>query len=225
MIQWLTNRWKRPSIGKVLGGFGLGWSKELWKKFTAIAITVFLVVPSLGHLLGFDVNNTLIWATGIVLLLYMIETREMRLQLVRQNEIAIQPVLIATTERRDNRPRIVLRNIGEGTALFVQLQDVVIPGERETRTIVRFRRVDYISPEQDAVIISDMTHEGPEEGDVLEGPREGPWADAFAHHLDPEDPRGPYEVTIHYEDINGQRRYSVMQMGRGGTRLLRHGKN
>ncbi len=196
---------------------------KAWIKFCVLAV-IFLAFILLAHKMGFDVNNALILATGLVLLFYTVETQGMRLEMVRQNEIAIQPVLIAGIERREDRVRLVLRNVGEGTALFVQTQDVVFPEDQGVRTIARFRSVDYISPEQDAVIKSHMTHEGPE-GEVMEGPREGRWADAFAYHLDPENSPRPYEVIIHYEDINGQRRYSVMQMGRGGIRLLRHAKN
>lgn len=204
-------------------GTFFGWSKALWIRFGVVTIA-FLALPVLAYWNGYSVNNSLILATGMVLLFYTIETQGMRLEMVRQNEIAIQPLLIAGTERREGRMRVILRNIGRGTALFVQPKDVVLPEERGAWTVARFRRVDYISPEQDAVIMSDMTHYGPG-GDVLEGPQEGPWADAFAYHLDPENSPRPYEVTIHYEDINGQRRHSVMQMGRGGIRLLRHGKN
>ena len=202
----------------------IGWSKTLLVRFGIVAAFV-VVVPSVFKLIfGLDAGVGLTGVTALIILAYTLETQALRLEVVRQNEIAIQPVLIATTERRDGRPRLVLRNIGRGAALFVQIQDVVLPEERGVRTVARFRRVDYISPEQDAVVTSDMTTEGPG-GDVLEGPREGRWADPFAHHMDPENSPRSYEVTIHYEDINGQRRYSVMQMGRGGIRLVRHGKH
>ncbi len=198
---------------------------KAWIKFCVLAV-IFLAFILLAHKMGFDVNNALILATGLVLLFYTVETQGMRLEMVRQNEIAIQPVLIAGIERREGRPRFVLRNIGRGPALYVQPQDIAFPEEQGVQTTARFRRVDYIIPEEDAVIITDMTHEGIwEEGNVVESPQEGLFADAFAYHLDPENSPRPYEVIIHYEDINGQRRYSVMQMGRGGIRLLRHAKN
>jgi len=204
-------------------GMFFGWSKALWIRFGVVTV-IFLAFPILAYWNGFSVNNALILATGLVLLLYTIETQGMRLEIVHQNEIAIQPLLIAGTERREGQTRVVLRNIGRGTALFVHPSDVVLPEEQGAWTVASFRTVDYISPEQDAVIMSDMTHYGPG-GDVIEGPREGPWADAFALHLDPENSPRPYEITIQYEDITGQRRHSVMQMGKGGIRLLRHGKN
>lgn len=204
----------------------IGWSKALLIRFGIVAAFVVLVPLVLNLLFGLDALVGITGVTALILLAYTIETQALRHEVVRQNEIAIQPVLIAGIERRDGRPRFVLRNIGRGPALFVEPQDIAFPEEQGVRTTARFRRVDYIIPEEDAVIITDMIHEGVwGEGDVLEGPREGLFADAFAYHLDPENSPRPYEVIIHYEDINGQRRYSVMQMGRGGIRLLRHGKN
>ena len=46
----------------------------------------------------------------------------------------------------------------------------------------------------------------------------------FAAHLNPQIASKTYNVTITYEDMNGQSRESVVRMGKGGIRLLSQGK-
>ena len=46
----------------------------------------------------------------------------------------------------------------------------------------------------------------------------------FIANLNPQTADKGYDVTISYEDINGQKRESVVRMGKGGIRLLSHGK-
>jgi len=46
----------------------------------------------------------------------------------------------------------------------------------------------------------------------------------FAAHLNPQIANKSYNVTITYEDMNGQSRESVVRMGKGGIRLLSQGK-
>lgn len=212
----------------------IGWSKALLIRFGIVAAFVVVVPLVLKLLFGLDALVGITAVTALILLAYTIETQALRLEVVRQNEIAIQPVLIATTERRDNRPRVVLRNIGEGTALFVQPKDVTFPGEGEVVVTACFGRVDYIMPGDDAVVLTGLKFEGPEgevfgfdREDLQRPPRQGPYHlgdDPFAYHLDPENSRRTYEVIIVYEDISGGKRESVMQMGRGGIRLVRHGR-
>ncbi len=196
----------------------LGWSKELWIKF-GVVTGLFLSLPLLAYWKGFSVNNALILATGLVLLLYTIETQGMRLEMVRQNEIAIQPLLVAGVVRRDGRPRVVLRNVGKGTALFVRPKDVVFPGEGDIVVRATFEGVDYIGPDGEAIVQTRIFIEAPNEE-----PLEGGTDDPFAYHLHPDDAPRTYEVVIAYEDISGGQRESVMRMGRDGIRLLGHGK-
>jgi len=212
----------------------IGWSRSLLIRFGIVAAFIALVPLVLKLLLGLDVLVGLTAVTALILLAYTIETQALRHEVVRQNEIAIQPVLIATTERRDGRPRVVLRNIGRGTALFVQPKDVTFPGDGEVVVTASFGRVDYIRPDEDSVVLTGLSFRGPE-GDVFElhrddldhHRRQGPnrlGDDPFAYHLDPENAPRTYEVVIAYEDISGGQRESVMQMGKGGIRLVKHGK-
>lgn len=212
--------WQR--LPRAFKGIGLGWSKALWMRFAIAVLLILIVPPLLTWALGFKVNNVLLWVTGLILLVYTLETQEMRRQMVLQNEIAIQPLVLSDigyrpVERGDPpyALQVILRNIGRGPALFVQLRDIEAGEERGVRYVARFTKVDYI--EAGGERVTAITLHAVREGE------ERPKVD-FAEHLDPRYANHTYEVTTVYEDINGQRRESVVRMGKGGIRLLKHGK-
>src|SRR5207253_10533217 len=71
---------------------------------------VFIVLPF--FLEGNALNNALLWLTGIVILLYAAETHGLRLEMVRQNEMSVQPLIIVTriVSRENGGDRVVLTN-------------------------------------------------------------------------------------------------------------------
>ncbi len=202
-------------------GTFIGWPKDLWIRF-AVVTAIFLAIPGWAYWKGYNINNALILATGLVLLLYTIETQGMRLQMVRQNEIAIQPLLITTIERRpivpgaEHEAQVILRNIGRGTALFINVKDIEETTLGDWHFVAKFKTIDYIEAGKDAAVDVGLQIVSEGEADVK--------ALDFVANLNPEWAKKGYDVTISYEDINGQKRESVMLMGKGGIRLLRHGK-
>ena len=199
----------------------MGWSKELFIRF-AVIVFLFIAFPSIAYWKGYSVNNFLILATGLVLLLYTIETQGMRLQMVRQNEIAIQPVLISTIELRPTGPtgeirdQVVLRNIGRGTALFINVKDIGQATLGDWDFVAKFVPIDYIEAGKDSVVdvALQIVSEGEPDVEALD----------FVPVLNPKWANKRYDVTISYEDIDGQKRESVVLMGKGGIRLLKHRK-
>jgi len=144
----------------------------------------------------------------------------MRLEMVRQNEIAIQPLVIATIEEREVQRRtigtenvLVLRNIGRGAALFVEIKDVEFAELEGQRYVMKFDTIDYIEPGGDRRA----------QPNIFRGHEQTASA-AYVSHLDPRYAIQSLTLNIVYEDINGQRRESAVKMGKGGIRLLRHGK-
>jgi Ca2+/H+ antiporter len=112
----------------------VGWSNRQWVLFLLV-LFVFVVTMLVALAMGVPdphLNNWLLLLSGIVVLLYTVETQGLRMEMVRQNEIAIQPVVIALIEERSggtvsetrSRQQLVLRNVGRGTALFIKVQDV-----------------------------------------------------------------------------------------------------
>ncbi|MGH7773976.1 MAG: hypothetical protein ACREQA_17270, partial [Candidatus Binatia bacterium] len=163
-----------------------------------------------------------LWSTGLVVLWYTVETHGLRLEMVRQNEMAIQPLVVATIEEKweqrtapTARDCVVLKNIGRGTALYIQPAEIEFEKVSGGRFVARFERIDYLEPGKDAV--SEVNWRG----EFQEGASE---PIDFVSNLKPYLATRTYDVRISYEDINGQKRESIVRMGKGGIRLLDHGK-
>lgn len=201
----------------------LKWLNRVWVRFGIITLLAFFIFfPPIIYGFGFDVSNGILWLTGLVVLFYTMETQGMRLEMVRQNEMVIQPLIIATIEQKqvqgiavEFRRFVVLRNIGRGPALSIQPSDVDCRHWAGARFVAKFETVDYIEPGKDA--ISGVT--GKFRGEEVSSQQID-----FVANFDPRSATETYDVTISYEDISGQKRESVVRMGKGGIKLVRHGK-
>jgi hypothetical protein len=212
-----------PGLGHRLIGVLLhrefwSWGSTHWQRFVALGGFFLVAAPIAGWYLG-SVANAIYWATGGILLIYTIETQAMRLEMVRQNELAIRPLLITTieerveTQQRTPRPHLLLRNIGRGAALFVRMQDLELEFEPGKRDTIQFDHISYIEPGKDASPLLIFSSPG-------EGNRSRTFF-PFAKNLDPQAAIITYKVAVSYEDIFGQEYQSIMQMGKDGIRLLK----
>jgi hypothetical protein len=148
------------------------------------------------------------WLTAIIVLAYTYETHGMRREMVRQNEIAIQPLLVTSVApaevKEDYRyEALIVHNIGRGPALFVRIDPIAIAEGHN----IDFEVVDYVEAGKSAPTTA--TYGGRMD---------------FIASLNPKTASRIHRVTLRYEDINKRERYSVMQMGKDGIRLLDHGE-
>lgn len=201
----------------------VGWSKRQGVVFF-VGVLAFIILPALLGRFGADVGNVILWLTGVVVLLYTAETQGLRLEMVRQNEMAIQPLVIATIEARTEQRtaptsvnRLILKNIGRGTALYVKVKEIGFEKVMGGYLMARFENVDYIEPGKDAAI--DAMWRGEFEGEDPSTSRD------FTANLDPRVAQKTYDVIILYEDISGKQHKSVVRMGKGGVRLLKPRSN
>jgi hypothetical protein len=173
----------------------------------------------LGARVGLRYGDGILFSTGLVLLWYTIETRNMRLQMVRQNDMAVRPLLVTSVgvthhegPAWQGKPdlqeeRLVIRNIGRGPALSVHIEDIV-----EERLRVSFGTLDVIPAE--AIEPASATV-------YVEGGIADNKPSAFVPLLGPTSNQ-TYRLTVRYRDVTGESHFSVMQMGKDGTRLLEH---
>jgi hypothetical protein len=192
-------------------------------RLIGLAAIVFVVAPLVAWVAGWSVGNAVVFGTGVVVLLYTYETHQMRWQLVRQNEIAVQPLVLAGVEPRDlgfsrSDWRVILRNIGKGPALFIRAQDFCQIDLGNGESCLRLIPVDYIAPSGEAVLPVRLI--------VTENGKETIKAEDwnFVANLHPEFASETYEIVVQYEDIEGRKHWSKTQMGKGGIRLLDHGQ-
>lgn len=199
------------------------WAWSSRRILFVIFTVAFFVVLLRGLYLGMGLSEWVLWLTGVVVLLYTVETQGVRLEMVRQNEIAIQPLVIATIGSRSEqriapttRDCVVLKNIGRGPALYIQLKDIEFAKVPGGRFVARFESIDYIEPGKSAV--AEVKWRGEFDGEGASEPRD------FVPHLNPRTGNENYDVIIHYEDVDGRTHESVVRMGKGGIRLRQHGK-
>jgi hypothetical protein len=191
------------------------WTRRKW--YTIIAVVALVVLPIAAYFYQEAlVGPVIYWLTAAYLLAYTYETYGLRVQMIRQNEISIRPLLITSIELATNtRPDIlVVRNIGRGPALFVQIDDIpILVDDSPESLVVKFEVVDYIEPQTSAITQAGFFSKD---------------GDKFAKHFDflpnlnPKYAKEKIEVTLRYEDVDGASRFSVMQMGKPGIRLLLH---
>lgn len=198
----------------------LGWSRWQWVLFLFF-LSFFILVLACGVYKGMSLTDWILWLTGVILLVYTVETNGLRHEMVRQNELTIQPVVVATIEERSSitvqeptQPQIILRNVGRGTALFVKIQDLTLtdPLPDRVRFVASFAPISYLEPQQEKVVeIAECKAIGAE----LPGEYFDPVKSLFPRYA-VED----YAVVIEYQDTNGADRHTHMQIGKGGIRLL-----
>ncbi len=194
--------------------------KALWARFgVEFSLALFLIAPAVAWISGRDVGTAILWATGIVLLAYTIETQGMRLEIVRQNEIAIQPLLMTTVGRREETQdmELILRNIGRGPALFVRVLDATLSAGEGGRLVAEFDGIDCVEAGKDVFVrFRIILIRGEKREEVAEGRN-------FLANLDPGIATASYDFSILYEDTIGWMHRSVIRMGKG-HRLVEHGR-
>lgn len=224
---WLLNKETRHPLFLVTEKQGI--------RFLIAAIALAVAVLILRQCFEMNVANAIYLTTGFVLLWYTVETCAMRWQMVRQNELtvrqnelAVLPLVLATVENRSLGVstyglQVVLRNIGWGPALFVQVDDFAVHEIEGTKTVLlsSIPPVDCIEPEKDAAL--------PVEAVIKEEGKEvhrnvGSARLNYVAMLHPQVARETYEITVRYEDIDRLGHWAKIQMGKGGIRLLDHGR-
>lgn len=206
-------------------GLVASWTRDQWWYFGIFGVLLVLG-PVIAYRAGGNVANAIYWLTALVVLAYTVETYGMRREMVRQNELAVQPVIIVLVELRQRSiaptlaygPEVFLRNIDRGPALFIRMPDVNLTDPiGEVQFVAHFETPDLLEVGKEAVVKATMTY-------ITQVPGPNPRRLDFVASLNPETAAETYQVAAYYDDIGGQTYESVMQMGKGGITLLRHGK-
>jgi hypothetical protein len=181
-----------------LGG-SIGWALR-----AIIGVAILIVVMLVFGGLGLGRSDGIYFATALILLWYTIETEASRRQLVLANELAVRPLLVASIDGLWT-DQLVLKNLGNGPALFVRVRDLQLGAE----ATVQFDVKAVVAAEDSVVVAPSAQIQG--------GTTD--WGAAAIANLKPSAP-DPHDVVIDYEDLNGRRRSTTMRMGQGGIRLL-----
>ena len=199
------------------------WVVESYRgRIISGSICLFLVLPVLvglawsalahtskfveGYALGVYIG------TGIAVLWYTVETYYLR-------RATVMPIVVARIRSvpvghvagigATYAEKIVLQNVGKSAALFVEVLDFDRAVDQGLVTCKHIDGVDVIETGEAAPVKSVGYLGQTEAFDTLV-----PFLKATAPST--------HQVTIRYEDIDGGKHESEMQMGKGGIRLLRH---
>jgi len=100
--------------------------------------------------------------TGAILIWYTWETNLLRMEAHRQNEIQLRPFVLLVPEQE----QFQLRNIGNGTALNVSIQDVQICKDPDVR--IHFPdHVPFLNKDEAIVVTAEGYKEGKPAGDFF----------------------------------------------------------
>ena len=189
----------------------------------AASTAVFLLIPALAWWRCWNVQTAIYWATGMVVLHYTFETFRMREELTHQNRLAVQPLILANirdagTVFGNTEVQVVLRNIGKGPALFVRADEFGgFVEEGGGGYSFRIPPVDYVESGMEAAQDVELIFKEANGKEVF---RDG-------HHgavLKSQAASKTHIITVRYKDIDGGRHWAKTQMGKGGIRLLEHGR-
>jgi hypothetical protein len=180
--------------------------------FTGLVVALILYLMEVKW-----INDLILGATGLILFAYTFETRGMRLEMGRQGAFANQPVLFMSIPRQTGAASsrgLILRNIGRGSALYIRVETTEKLSKQQTGLTTLVFDVDENCLEAGKEIPVKVRPK-------VEIPGKGESAN-IANSFDPHNSPDSYEVHIYYEDITNRSWMSVMQMGKGHIKLLRH---
>jgi len=161
-------------------------------------------------------SEVIYFLTGLILLWYTWETREVRRATLRQTAMMMRPFL--GIEYGDER-KIWIHNLGKGVARAVTchnvILDVVQPGDR--LLTVAWKPIDFIPEGQKRELIGEgaFVEAGDEEREKV-SERMETWLADFG-------PRGrsAYEFIIDYADLAGSQYCAVVKVNRGHTEVVK----
>ncbi len=184
-----------------------------WGLFVALAMAYVTATVRLGSATK-EWNAVIYFLTGLILLWYTWETREIRIATLRQSALLIRPFL--AIEYGEDR-KIWINNLGKGVARDIVCHNVILdiaqPGD--TVLTVHWQPIDFLPEGQRRELKAEGAFEEGEER-AKASQRMEVWLANFG-------PRGraQYEFVVDYADLTGKRYRAVVKIDRGHTELVR----
>jgi len=188
------------------------------RRSAILLVTLIAVYTVATVLLGWTTSR---WAevvyflTGLILIWYTWETREVRRATLQQTALQIRP-LLAIEYGEDLT--IWVHNIGKGVARDIQCQNVPLvdnvgPGDRIIT--VHWKPVDFLREGQKQQLIP--------QGEIETGEERTKFAQRVEAWLEDFGPRGHsrYEFILDYADLIGKRRRTMVKVNQGHTEVIR----
>jgi hypothetical protein len=148
-----------------------------------------------------NISDIILALTFIAIVWYAWETRGLKIQMIKQTELNLRPLVLIDWI---NPEKYVLRNIGNGPAINIQVEEIMIVEVPELKYL--FRRIDVIETREQRDL------------EILFGGRE---ADTFElGAITPHSAVKSFTYSIKYTDLNGTKYESIGLIGKGGAVFL-----
>jgi len=178
-----------------------------------ITLGVYVVMVTVVGTQSGKWSETIYFLTGAVLVWYTVETYAIRRQATRQGDLAVMPFVLARLEPAPYA--LVLRNIGNGPALYVKVQDIEFDlglNQGKPDPVARFATTDVIEAKTEVVATVELSR------NTDQGLR------PMFEYLSAFDPEYQKQlnlpVVIEYQDLDGQSHRTRLEMGKNGTRFI-----
>ena len=188
-----------------------GVSRILAATIVAYAVATLLLGWATGRW-----SEVIYFLTGLVLIWYTWETREVRKAMFRQAALQIRPFL--GIEYGEDR-KIWVHNLGKGVARDIKCHNVPLvqgqPGD--TILTVEWKPIDFLPDGKKRELIGEGAFvEGGDEERAKFSDRMKIWLANFGPHG-----RSAYEFIIDYRDLTGKQYRAAVKVDRGHTELIR----
>jgi len=159
-------------------------------------------------------SEVIYFLTGLILIWYTLETREVRLATLRQSTLQIRPFL--AIEYEEDR-KLWVHNMGKGVARDVRVHNVPLNEGKPGDTIltIEWKPIDFIPDGQKRELKGEGAFvEGEERQKFSE--RMQIWMANFGPHG-----RATYEFIVDYHDLTGAPYRAACKVDRGHTEVIR----
>jgi len=191
-----------------------------WTRAVGGSVALFGLLPALMWYFFGDYSLGVYIGTGVAVLWYTVETYYLRQETARHNALAIQPVLVtdigyqmSPEGRVVSGETMLLRNIGAGPAVYVQIEDLVV--DAGTHLFARFETANVVRAGEEVRVNVNLG--------IEEGGQKIVRRDSFLASLKRAPVGRDYDVLIRYRDLGGRGRETVIRMGKSGVQLVSHG--
>lgn len=170
--------------------------RHSFSRLTSLVLPVLVYGAAIAYVYVKDQGNLQNWAvvlTGLVVIWYTWETRELRIASYLQIESQVRPYVVLQPENGT----FLVTNFGNGVALHTLLDSIVVSEEHQIE--IRFpKTVAVLRRGESAKVEARSYKAGRDAGDF------------FNAHIDPQHANQELNVTLHFDDVE-LKSYSITQ--------------
>lgn len=170
--------------------------RHSFPRLASLVLPVLVYGAAIAYVYVKDQSNLQNWAvvlTGLVVIWYTWETRELRIASYLQIESQVRPYVVLQQENG----AFQVTNFGNGVALHTRLDSIVVSEEHQFE--IRFpKAVAVLRPGESAEVEARSYKSGKDAGV------------SFNAHIDPQHANQELDVTLHFDDIE-LKNYSITQ--------------